>query len=207
MLKQKRRGVCIMIAVGILSGAGEWPADAGPREDSMLQEETITLGAGCFWCTEAAYQLIDGVTDVSVGYMGGGVVNPTYEQVCTGSTGHAEVARIRFDPSRVKLAMVLNVFWKVHDPTSLNKQGGDTGSQYRSAIFYHDEAQKAVIKASMKKAQKDFTRKIVTEVAPATTYYEAENYHQEYYSNNPNAGYCRAVIAPKIEKVKKLIAE
>jgi peptide-methionine (S)-S-oxide reductase len=139
--------------------------------------------------------------------MGGGVVNPTYEQVCTGSTGHAEVARIRFDPSRVKLAMVLNVFWKVHDPTSLNKQGGDTGSQYRSAIFYHDEAQKAVIKASMKKAQKDFTRKIVTEVAPATTYYEAENYHQEYYSNNPNAGYCRAVIAPKIEKVKKLIAE
>ena len=207
MLKQKIRGICLMIAIGILSGASEWTAGAGPKEDVMSQEETITLGAGCFWCTEAAYQLIEGVTDVSVGYMGGGVVNPSYKQVCTGRTGHAEVARIRFDPSCVKLETVLKVFWQVHDPTSLNKQGGDTGSQYRSAIFYHDEAQKAVIKASMKKAQKGFTRKIVTEVAPATTYYEAENYHQEYYSNNPNAGYCRAVIAPKIKKVKKLISE
>ena len=210
----RRNGPPIFIAVvaSLLLGSSTYNSRAGEnaaktKERSMPGEEVITLGAGCFWCTEAAYQLIEGVTDVSVGYMGGAVANPTYKQVCSGRTGHAEVARITFDPSQVKLETVLKVFWQVHDPTSLNKQGGDTGSQYRSVIFYHAEAQLAVIKASMKKAQDEFTRKIVTEVRPATTYYEAEDYHQEYYSNNPNAGYCRAVIAPKIEKVKKLIGE
>jgi len=181
--------------------------DMKPKEHGMAEVEVITLGAGCFWCTEAAYNLIEGVKDVNVGYMGGDVVNPTYKAVCTGTTGHAEVAQISFDPSQVDLGTVLKVFWKVHDPTSLNKQGGDTGSQYRSAVFYHDAAQKSVVLASLKEAQKMFTRKIVTEVLPATTFYAAENYHQDYYSNNPDAGYCRAVIAPKLKKVKKLVKD
>lgn len=201
-----------MAAAGLLlatvcGGVGEAEPGKGPKEETMPKIEKITLGAGCFWCTEAAYRLIDGVTDVKVGYMGGAVLNPTYKQVCSGTTGHAEVALITFDASQVDLETVLKVFWKVHNPTSLNKQGGDVGSQYRSAVFYHADSQKAVIRASMKKAQKEFTRKIVTEVAPTTTFYEAENYHQDYYRNNPDAGYCRAVIAPKVKKVKKMIAE
>ena len=175
------------------------------QEGGAMPVETITLGAGCFWCTEAAYQLIDGVTDVQVGYMGGSVVNPSYKQVCTGTTGHAEVAQIRFDPSRTSLEAVLEVFWVVHDPTSLNKQGGDVGSQYRSAIFYHQESQKPLIAGSLKRAQKRVSSKIVTEVVPAEVFYAAENYHQDYYDNNPDAGYCRVVIAPKLKKVKQLI--
>jgi peptide-methionine (S)-S-oxide reductase len=167
--------------------------------------EMITLGAGCFWCTEAAYQLIDGVTDVQVGYTGGLSVDPSYKQVCSGETGHAEVAQITFDPSRTSLAAVLDVFWKVHDPTTPNQQGGDIGSQYRSAIFYHSEAQEPQIKASLKRAQKELKRKIVTQVEAVPVFYAAETYHQDYYVNNPDAGYCRAVIAPKLKKVRKLI--
>jgi len=203
-----------MVAAGLLlaslcGGAAEAKSrrEKGAKEGTMPNVEKITLGAGCFWCTEAAYRLIDGVQDVKVGYMGGEVLNPTYKQVCSGTTGHAEVALVTFDASQVDLETVLKVFWKVHDPTSLNKQGGDVGSQYRSAIFYHADSQKAVIRASQKKAQKDFTRPIVTEMAPATTFYEAEDYHQDYYRNNPNAGYCRAVIAPKVKKVEKLKKE
>ncbi len=198
-----------LLLVSLFGGGAEAKPrrDKGGKEGTMPTVEKITLGAGCFWCTEAAYRLIDGVQDVKVGYMGGEVLNPTYKQVCSGSTGHAEVALVTFDASLVDLETVLKVFWKVHDPTSLNKQGGDVGSQYRSAIFYHADSQKAVIRASRKKAQREFTRPIVTEVSPATKFYEAENYHQDYYRNNPNAGYCRAVIAPKVKKVEKLKKE
>ncbi|MBT3192739.1 MAG: peptide-methionine (S)-S-oxide reductase MsrA [Verrucomicrobia bacterium] len=181
--------------------------DGSSRGGTPPEVEVITLGAGCFWCTEAAYQLIDGVTDVQVGYMGGATVDPTYKQVCSGRTGHAEVAQITFDPSRTRLDAVLDVFWVVHNPTTPNRQGADVGSQYRSAIFYHAESQKPVIQTSLKKAQKALSGKIVTEIAPAVRFYAAENYHQDYYSNNPDAGYCRAVIAPKLKKVKKRIGK
>jgi peptide-methionine (S)-S-oxide reductase len=212
-IQGRRRAVGVSLTVAVLVALVMPRAmrsdDDVKKEDAMKTSglETITLGAGCFWCTEAAYTLIEGVTDVKVGYMGGAVENPTYKEVCTGRTGHAEVAQVTFDRGKVDLQTVLKVFWKVHDPTSLNKQGGDIGSQYRSAIFYHSEDQKPVIEASRKRAGKQLTRAIVTEVASATTFYEAEDYHQDYYRNNPNAGYCRAVIVPKLKKVKKLLTE
>jgi peptide-methionine (S)-S-oxide reductase len=205
------RTACLLLATGVFLGCaqdGSGEKDVYSAEESNMTESgVVTLGAGCFWCTEAAYNLIDGVTDVRVGYMGGGVVEPTYEQICTGTTGHAEVAQLRFDPKRVSLETILKVFWAVHNPTSLNKQGGDVGSQYRSGVYYHAESDKSRIAESLKLAQKDFSEKIVTEVLPASTFYEAENYHQDYYNNNPNAGYCRMVIAPKLKKVRKLIDE
>jgi peptide methionine sulfoxide reductase msrA/msrB len=164
--------------------------------------ETATFGAGCFWCTEAALRSIDGVKSVKVGYMGGHVRKPTYQDVCGGDTGHAEVAQIVYDPAKASYAKLLEVFWKVHDPTSLNRQGADVGTQYRSAIFYHDEQQKEIARESRAAHQKELGRRIVTEVVPATEFYEAENYHQDYYRSNPNAPYCRMVIAPKLEKLK-----
>lgn len=203
------RYACLLLVGAVLlgcaqDGTGERNVDSGEASE-MTDSGIITLGAGCFWCTEAAYNLIDGVTDVRVGYMGGEVLNPTYKQVCEGTTGHAEVAQLRYDPERVSLETILKVFWTVHNPTSLNKQGGDVGSQYRSGIYYHSEADKARVEASLKEAQKELSQRIVTEVVPATPFYEAENYHQDYYDNNPNAGYCRMVIAPKLKKVRKLI--
>jgi methionine-S-sulfoxide reductase len=203
------RYACLLLVGAVLlgcaqDGTGERNVDSGEASE-MTDSGMITLGAGCFWCTEAAYNLIDGVTDVRVGYMGGEVLNPTYKQVCEGTTGHAEVAQLRYDSERVSLETILKVFWTVHNPTSLNKQGGDVGSQYRSGIYYHSAADKARVEASLKEAQKELSQKIVTEVVPATPFYEAENYHQDYYDNNPNAGYCRMIIAPKLEKVRKLI--
>lgn len=203
------RYACLLLVGAVLlgctqDGTGERNVDSGEASE-MTDSGMITLGAGCFWCTEAAYNLIDGVTDVRVGYMGGEVLNPTYKQVCEGTTGHAEVAQLRYDSERVSLETILKVFWTVHNPTSLNKQGGDVGSQYRSGIYYHSEADKARVEASLKEAQKELSQKIVTEVVPATPFYEAENYHQDYYDNNPNAGYCRMIIAPKLKKVRKLI--
>ncbi len=204
----------MLIAVFLVAVAGmSLPGDKQEQDDLKkddtmnTQDQEITLGAGCFWCTEAAFRMIEGVKDVKVGYMGGDVDNPTYKQVCSGRTGHAEVAKLIYDPKVAKLETILKVFWKVHDPTSLNKQGHDVGSQYRSAIFYHSQDQEPVIKASQKKAQKMFTRDIVTEVVPAATFYEAEDYHQQYYENNPNAGYCRVIIAPKLKKVKAALEE
>ena len=164
----------------------------------------VTLGAGCFWCTEAAYGMIDGVIDVKVGYMGGQTKNPTYKQVCKGDTGHAEVAQIKYDPLKTSLDKILDVFWIIHDPTTLNRQGGDTGTQYRSVVFYHNEEQKADAEKSLANHQKKSAGRIVTEIVPASEFYIAEDYHQEYYKNNSDAPYCRAVINPKLEKVKKL---
>lgn len=172
------------------------PAAPKPPEGS----ETITLGAGCFWCTEAVYQQIPGVVSVTSGYMGGTIKNPTYEQVCTGQTGHAEVARIVYDPKVVGLAKILETFWVVHDPTSLNRQGADTGTQYRSAIFYETEAQRSIAEKSKKEAGKEFARPIVTEITKASEFYPAEDYHQNYYRLNKTKPYCRMVIAPKLRK-------
>jgi len=164
--------------------------------------EQATFGAGCFWCVEAVFERLDGVKSVVSGYAGGHVVNPTYEQVCTGNTGHAEVARITFDPSVISYERLLEVFWISHDPTTLNRQGADIGTQYRSAIFYHDERQKAAALSSKAEAQERFNAPIVTEIVPLDSFYEAEDYHQDYFRNNRNAPYCRMVIQPKFDKLK-----
>ena len=164
--------------------------------------ETITLGAGCFWCTEAIFQQTPGVVAVTSGYMGGTIPHPSYDAVCTGTTGHAEVTKVVFDPAKTSLEKVLERFWHAHDPTTLNRQGGDSGTQYRSAIFYYDAAQKAVAEKSKAEAAGEFSRPIVTEITAAAEFYPAEDYHQNYYSLNKRRNpYCQAVIAPKLRKL------
>ena len=165
--------------------------------------EKATFGAGCFWCTEAVFREIDGVIDVEVGYAGGTVPNPMYEQVCTGRTGHAEVARITFDPEKVSYGKLLETFWHTHDPTSLNKQGADHGTQYRSVIFYADEKQKQVAENSKSEEQKNFSNPIVTVIEPLKNFYRAEEYHQNYFKKNPDAPYCIFVIQPKVKKTRQ----
>ena len=176
------------------------------NEQARLSPEDVggqaIFGAGCFWCVEAVFQRIPGVVSVIPGYAGGTKANPTYEEVCTGKTGHAEVARITFDPSKVSYEKLLEVFWEAHDPTTLNRQGADVGTQYRSAIFYNSEKQKIAAEKSRQQAQKLFDEPIVTEVKPLTAFYKAENYHQNYYNNNRNAPYCTFVIKPKLKKLK-----
>jgi len=167
----------------------------------MPQLEEATLGAGCFWCVEAVFERLPGVQSVVAGYAGGTTPNPTYEQVCTDRTGHAEVAQITFDPSKISYEKLLEVFWEAHDPTTLNRQGADVGTQYRSVIFYHDEKQKTAAEKSKQEVQKNFSDPIVTEVKPLTHFYKAENYHQEYFNKNSNAPYCRLVIKPKLDKL------
>ena len=165
--------------------------------------ELATLGGGCFWCTEAIFQMLPGVKSVTSGYAGGHTENPTYEEVCSGATGHAEVIQIAFDPTQVSYAKILETFWEAHDPTTLNRQGNDTGTQYRSIILYHDAKQKESAEHSKAAAQKNFAAPIVTEIVPLTKFYAGEGYHQNYYRSNPNQGYCRAVIRPKVEKFEK----
>lgn len=160
-----------------------------------------TFGAGCFWCVEAVFERLDGVQSVVSGYAGGTKEHPTYEEVCSGRIGHAEVAQITFDPAKISYDQLLGLFWKSHDPTTLNRQGADVGTQYRSVIFYHNEQQKTAAEQSKKQAQSMFADPIVTEIQPLTTFYEAENYHQDYYRNNANAPYCSMVIKPKLEKL------
>jgi peptide-methionine (S)-S-oxide reductase len=168
----------------------------------MQKLEKATFGAGCFWCIEAVFQRIKGVKSVISGYSGGKVENPTYEEVCSGRTGHAEVVQITFDPKVISYEEILDVFWKVHDPTSLNRQGPDEGTQYRSIILYHDEEQKRIAEKSRAEVSKSFDKPIVTEIRPLTKFYKAEDYHQDYYNRNRNAPYCRLVIHPKLEKLK-----
>ncbi|HEY0946811.1 MAG TPA: peptide-methionine (S)-S-oxide reductase MsrA [Opitutaceae bacterium] len=167
------------------------------------KSEFLVLGGGCFWCTEAAYELLPGVNAVVSGYAGGKNAHPSYEEVCSGATGHAEVIRIEFDPAVTSLETLLDYFWQVHDPTTLNRQGADEGTQYRSIILYADEAQKRAAAASLAKANPGWGGRIVTEIKPLDTFYPAEAYHQDYFKKNPNAGYCRVVIKPKIDKLKK----
>ncbi len=176
-----------------------------PKIVETTDKEEATLGAGCFWCVEAIFQRVKGVLHVESGYSGGTVTNPTYEQITTGRTGHAEVIRLAFDPTIISYEIILEVFWHTHDPTTLNRQGADVGPQYRSVIFYHDEKQKQIAETSKEKTQKSglWDDPIVTEISPLINYYKAENYHQNYFNNNPNAGYCSIVIAPKVAKFKK----
>jgi peptide-methionine (S)-S-oxide reductase len=172
--------------------------------NQTMNTEIATFGAGCFWCVEAVFQELKGVIKVESGYMGGTTPNPTYKEVCSGNTGHAEVTKITFDPTIISYEELLEVLWTTHDPTTLNRQGADAGTQYRSAIFYQNEEQKK--KAEKSKAEVAPTiwdQTIVTQIVPADTFYPAEDYHQDYYANNPNAGYCRIVISPKVAKVRE----
>jgi methionine-S-sulfoxide reductase len=171
--------------------------------------DTITLGGGCFWCVEAVYQQLKGVVSVASGYAGGHVINPTYKQVCEGTTGHAEVIQIVFDNSVTSLKEVLQVFFTVHDPTTLNRQGADVGTQYRSVVFYRSSEQQNIAKDIIMQLNEvgAFPSKIVTEVAPLHVFYKAENYHQNYYRLNSSEGYCRMVIQPKLEKFKKVFSD
>ncbi len=180
-----------------------------PNKTKMGTElQTATFGAGCFWCTEAVFLNVKGVTKVVSGYSGGKVKNPSYREVCTGATGHAEVTQITFDPSVVTYEELLEIFWNTHDPTTLNRQGNDEGTQYRSAIFYHSEEQRKTAEAYKKQldASHVFHSPIVTEITPFTVFYAAEDYHQNYYALNPEQGYCQYVIRPKVEKFKKHFA-
>lgn len=165
--------------------------------------QTAVLGGGCFWCIEAAYRQLDGVISATSGYMGGQTANPTYEQVCQGDTGHAEVVKIVFDPAKISFERVLAWFWDLHDPTTLNRQGADVGTQYRSVVFYADEDQKKTAEASKAAAAANFKDPIVTEITQAATFYPAEDYHQDYYFRNKSKNsYCRVVIEPKLKKLK-----
>ena len=168
------------------------------------QYETITLGGGCFWCTEAVFEKIRGIESVISGYSGGITINPSYRDVCTGNTGHAEVIQVQFDPSVIKLDEILDVFFKTHDPTSLNRQGADIGSQYRSVIFYHNPVQKTIADEKIKKLNSSgiFSKPIVTLLEPLTVFYQAEDYHQDYFENHPDAAYCKSVISPKVNKLE-----
>ncbi len=166
--------------------------------------EKAVLGGGCFWCLEAVFEEVKGVKDVVSGYAGGSIENPSYDAVCSGATGHAEVVQITFDPSVVAFRDLLEIFWSIHDPTTLNRQGADVGTQYRSVIFYSDEEQKKIAEASKKEAQKRFYDPIVTEISPLVKFWPAEEYHQDYFRKNPYQGYCQAVVAPKVEKFKKI---
>ena len=172
----------------------------------MSTKEIATLAGGCFWCLEAVFDNLKGVESVESGYSGGHVVNPTYRQVCSGSTGHAEVVQLTFDPAIVSFKDILNVFFAIHDPTSLNRQGNDVGTSYRSAIFYHDDAQKADAEQVIQEltGQKLWPNQIVTEVTKLDKFYLAEGHHQEYYANNGSEPYCRVVVAPKVAKFRKL---
>lgn len=170
-----------------------------------MAKEVATLGGGCFWCLEAVYDQLKGVSSVESGYSGGHVENPTYREVCNKTTGHAEVVRIEFDNEVLSFGELLDVFFTIHDPTTLNRQGNDVGPQYRSAIFYHSPEQKAIAEAKIEEFNTSgiWSDKIVTEVTELSNYYPAEDYHQEYFENNPNAGYCRVVVAPKVAKFRK----
>lgn len=173
------------------------------RYTSYTMHETATLAGGCFWCTEAIFKRLKGVDTVVPGYAGGSTENPTYDQVCSGKTGHAEAIQIVFDPTLIPFEKILDVFWHTHNPTTLNQQGNDVGTQYRSSIFYHDEKQKEVAEVSKQEAASIYKDPIVTEIVPFTNFYEAENYHKDYFDRNKEKGYCSFVIDPKIQKLLK----
>jgi peptide-methionine (S)-S-oxide reductase len=188
-----------LIALPFLAGSQTKP-------NTSKTMEQATFGAGCFWCVEAIFQMIDGVMKVESGYSGGTVANPSYDQVCSGTTGHAEVCQITYDPAKVKFETLLEAFWSTHDPTTLNKQGNDSGTQYRSVIYYHNADQKRLAEEYKAKLDKSgaFSKKIVTEITAFSKFYKAENYHQNYFNSNKNQPYCSYVIQPKVDKFKKV---
>ncbi len=189
-------------ALNFTALAGSTTTNAmNPTETNKI--EIADLGGGCFWCMEAVFERLPGVISVTSGFAGGTTPNPTYEQVCTETTGHAEVTQIEFDPAKISYAKLLDVFWQAHDPTTLNRQGADVGTSYRSIILYRDEEQKRIAEKSKAEAQTNFKHPIVTQIVPLKHFYKAENYHQEYYDNNSSAPYCQIVIAPKLHKLEK----
>lgn len=197
-------------SLAALFGAGTAMTDetktttsASSTATTTASTELATFGGGCFWCTEAIFERLDGVKSVTSGYAGGTALKPTYHEVCTGTTGHAEVIQIEFDPAKLSYDRLLEVFWLAHDPTTLNRQGADTGTQYRSIILYHNEAQQTAAKKSMIRAQANFEQPIVTQIVPFTKLYPAEKYHQDYYRNNPDQSYCQVIISPKLKKLQK----
>jgi peptide-methionine (S)-S-oxide reductase len=171
-----------------------------------MRRETITLGGGCFWCLEAVYERVDGVLAVESGYSNGALHNPSYAQVCTGDTGHAEVVRVEFDAERISLREVLEIFFTIHDPTTLNRQGNDVGTQYRSGIYWHDEAQATVAREVLQEVHGAHRGRVVTELEAERNYSRAEDEHQHYFANHPNQGYCAFVVAPKVEKFRRTFA-
>jgi peptide-methionine (S)-S-oxide reductase len=181
----------------------------GSAKAQKQKLEKATFGNGCFWCSEAVFQRLTGVTTVRSGYEGGDVVNPSYDDVCTGTTGHAEVIELTYDPAKISYQELLEVFWKTHDPTTLNRQGADVGPQYRSVVFYHNDAQKALAEKYKKElnAKNAFGKPVVTAISKAAPFYVAENYHQDYYNRNGSQPYCRAVILPKMEKLEKIFKD
>lgn len=200
-----------MLSIGLFACTSEnkYSTMSAALINATEKIDTATFGTGCFWCTEALFEQLNGVLKVESGYAGGKVANPTYKAVCTGETGHAECVQIQYEPNKISYDELLEVFWQVHDPTTLNRQGADVGTQYRSVIFYHNDEQKR--KAAHYKAELDktgaFPKPIVTEIAPAAKFYPAEEYHQEYYANNKNTNpYCAVVIRPKMEKFQKAFA-
>jgi peptide-methionine (S)-S-oxide reductase len=197
--------VWLMLALSVaVARAGE-PSDK--KMNTTNTTELATFGGGCFWCLEAVFERLDGVESVTSGYAGGKKEKPTYQEVCSGNSGHAEVVQIAFDAKRISYDKLLEIFWAAHDPTTMNRQGADVGTQYRSVIFYHSEAQKAAAEKSKETAQWRFPAPIVTEIVPLTRFYKAEDYHQDYFRNHPNAPYCAVVISPKLEKLKPKLAK
>jgi len=190
--------------VGLVLAVSPLPMNAdSPSDDAAASKPSplATLGGGCFWCTEAVFERLEGVETVVSGYAGGQTKNPTYKEVCSGETGHAEVIQVKFDPAKISFEELLEVFWQAHDPTTLNRQGADTGTQYRSIILCHDEAQKAAAEKSKAEAKGMFKRPIITEIAPLTVFYPAEKEHQDFFRLNPNYPYCVYVIHPKLRKL------
>lgn len=191
----------ICVNVGLFQSVGMM-AEAS-SSGSVKEREVATLGGGCFWCVEAVFQELDGVLSVTSGYSGGHKANPTYEEVCSGTTGHAEVVQVAFDPSKISFEEILDLFWDAHDPTTLNHQGADVGTQYRSVIFVASDEQKRIAEASKANAQKYFDDPIVTEIAPFGAFYVAEESHQDFFRNNPRVPYCVYVIQPKLKKLEE----
>jgi len=200
---------CIIFDFSACSGQTRGPKTMDKDIPKNVSVVEATLGAGCFWCVEAVFQELKGVYKVESGYTGGSIVNPTYSDVTSGLSGHAEVARIQYDPDVLSFELILSVFFQTHDPTTLNRQGADVGTQYRSEIFYHNEDQKLVAERIISELDKSgaYPNPIVTKVSKLGKYYDAENYHQDYYLNNPNQGYCTYVIKPKVEKFRKVFKD
>ena len=208
MLGLKKTSILLYLFISF-SACAQNNTNSKPNKINMTNIETITLGSGCFWCTEAFFQRLKGVVKVTSGYSGGFVDNPTYEQVCDKTTGHAEVCQVLFDTTKISLDEILSVFWKTHDPTTLNQQGNDIGPQYRSVVFFHNKHQEDLAKKYIIElnAARAWPNPIVTTVEAFEKFYAAENYHQNYYNNNKNQGYCRYVIGPKLEKFEKVFAD
>jgi peptide-methionine (S)-S-oxide reductase len=201
-MKASLKSGLFTLGIGLMLASSPTGLRAAP-ESTPAKTELATFGGGCFWCMEAVFERINGVKAVTSGYAGGKTANPSYKEVCSGDTGHAEVIQVEFEPQTISYNQLLEVFWEVHNPTTLNRQGADSGEQYRSVILYHNEAQKKAAEESKKVASANFKQPIVTQIVPLGKFYAAEEYHQDYFRKNPHAPYCSVVISPKVQKLEK----